>query len=128
MILWLSYISFSHLRKINELFYTNSKEQKNPKRKDIKSHTCYVDINCSESSERHCSNILSSNPEIEKGRSLVVQRLGHQNGRGAVFAVRGEVETNWHVGFGDHPILQVVRHPWVTQLRCRLDCLNNMRS
>lgn len=93
-----------------------------------KSHTCYIDINYSESSERNRSDVLRSNPEREKGRGLVVQRLGHQDGRGAVFAVWGKVETNWHVGFGDHPILQVVRHPRVAQLRRRLDCLNKMRG
>lgn len=120
MILWLSYTSFSHLRKITV--------RRKKLKESCKSHTCYIDINCSESSERNRSNVLRSNPERENGCGLVVQRLGHQNGRGAVFAVGGKVEANWHVGFGDHPILQVVRHPRVAQLRRRLDCLNKMRS
>lgn len=91
-------------------------------------HTCDIDINCSESCKRNCSHVLRSDPERKKGCCLIVQRLRHQNGRRAIFTVGGEIETNWHVGFRNHPVLQVVCHPWVTQMRGCFDCLNRMRS
>lgn len=78
--------------------------------------TCNVDINGGEGCERHRGNVLRSNSQMEKRRGFVIQRLGHQDGRGAVFTVRGEVEPDRHVGFGHHPVLQVVGHPGVTQL------------
>lgn len=87
--------------------------------------TCNININCGERCERHRSHVLRSNPEREDGCGLVVQRLGHQDGRGAVLAVGREVKTDRHVGFGDHAVLQVIRHPRITQLGSRLDCLNN---
>jgi len=93
---------------------------------DIIRLTCNIDINCRESGKRHRGHILRSNPKREDGRGLVVQRLGHQNGRWAVLAVGREVETNRHIGFGDRAILQVIGHPRITQLRGRLDGLDRV--
>ncbi|TNN67991.1 hypothetical protein EYF80_021783 [Liparis tanakae] len=90
---------------------------------DIIRLTCNIDINRRESGKRHRGHILRSDPKGEDGRGLVVQRLGHQNGRRAVLAVGREVETNRHIGFGDRAILQVIGHPRITQLRSRLDAL-----
>lgn len=86
--------------------------------------TCNVDINGGEGCERHRGNILRSNSQREKGRGFIVQRLRHQNGRRAVFTIGREVESDRHVGFGHHPVLQVIGHSGVAQLRGGLDSLD----
>lgn len=93
-----------------------------------RNHTCDININGCEGCERHGSDILRSNPEIEEGSGFVVQRLRDQNGCRAIFTIWREVETNGHVGFGHHPVLQVVGHSRIAQLRGRLDCLNGRKS
>lgn len=97
-----------------------SKKTKQSKREMF---TRDVNINSCEGCKRHRGHVLGSDPQREIGRGLVVQRLGHQNGRRAIFPVGREVETNRHVGFGHHAVLQVVGHPRVAQLRGGLDSL-----
>lgn len=98
-------------------------EQKRQLERAAETPTCDVDINGGEGGEGHRRHVLRSDPKVEEGSGLVVQRLGHQDGRRAVLAVRGQVETHGHVGLGHHAVLQVVGHPGVAQLGGRLDCL-----
>lgn len=94
----------------------------------IQSLTCNIDIDCREGSQGNSCHVLRPHTQWEVRRCLVVEWLWHQDRCRAVLTVWGEVEPYWHVGFRDHPVLQVVGHPWVAQMRGGFDCLSRMGS
>lgn len=79
-------------------------------------YTCNIDVNSGESCKRNRGHVLCTDPQRKIRCGLIVQRLRHQDGCRAIFTVGGQIETNRHVGFRNHPVLKVVRHPWVTQM------------
>lgn len=90
--------------------------------------TCHVDIDGGEGRERHRGDVLDSHPEREEARRLIVEVLGHQDGRRAVGPVGLDVEPHRHVGLGHLTLLQVVGHTGVTKRRRRLDGLMGERK
>lgn len=85
--------------------------------------TRHVDVDGGEGGERHGGDVLHSHSEREEASRLVVQVLGHQDGRRAVRPVRFDVEPNRHVGLRHLTLLEVVGHTGVTEWGRRLDGL-----
>lgn len=90
--------------------------------------TCHVDVDGGEGRERHGGDVLDSHPEREEARCLIVEVLGHQDGRRAVGPVGLDVEPHRHVGLGHLTLLQVVGHTGVAKRRRRLDGLMGERK
>lgn len=90
--------------------------------------TCDVDVHGGEGCQRHCSDILSSDPQHKVPGGLIVQRLCYQDGGRTVLTVRGQVEADRHVSLWDHSVCQVVGYPWVSKRRGRFDGLCEMKT
>lgn len=92
------------------------------------SHTCDINIDRGECCQRNCSHILCSHPQQKPLGCFIIQWLSYQDWSRTIVSVWSQVETNWHVGLWDKPLLQVVSDTGISKGRSCFDCLHSSKS